>query len=119
MSQKIYGGAIWTNHALERLDQRGLTQDLAYQTIQAPDKILSAREGATEYQRWFGKSRVTVICKKTDRGETLVLSNWIDPPLYGTADFKKAAEYKVYKKSSWWVRLIYDIKNALVDLFKS
>lgn len=118
MNNKNFGGVIWTNHALDRLDQRGLTQDLALQTYNEPDKTMPARDGATEYQKWFDKSRVTVIVKKNERGEWLVLSNWIDPPLYGTRDFTKAAEYKVYKKSSWWVRLLYDIKNALVDLFK-
>jgi len=114
MSDHKYGGIIWTNHALERLGQRGLSQDLAWQTYKHPDKKLTGKNpGTTEYQKSFGNSLVTVIAKPNDDGSWIVLSNWIDPPLFGTEDYKKQQDYKKYKKSSGLMRILLVIKKQL------
>lgn len=109
-----YGGVIWTNHALERQGQRGLSQDLAWQTFKYADKTLVGKNpGTTEYQKSFGNSLVTVIAKQNTQGEWLVLSNWIDPPLLGTEDYKKQQEYKKYRKSTGFMRILLIIKRQL------
>lgn len=109
-----YGGIIWTNHALERQGQRGLSQDLAWQAFRYPDKTLVGKNpGTTEYQKSFGASLVTVIAKQNEKGEWLVLSNWIDPPLYGTEDYRKKEDYKKYKKSRGFMRIFLIIKKQL------
>lgn len=80
--QRNFGGAIWTNHALDRIGQRGLTQEIASAAFQHPDNSLPGRnEGSTEYQKRFGKSVVSVIAKKNDKGEWIILSCWVDIPL--------------------------------------
>ncbi len=109
-----YAGAIWTHHALERLGQRGLSQELAGQTFSRPDRTLIGKQAGTiEYQKNFGKSLVTVIAKKNDRGEWIILSCWIDPPLAGSIDVYKKEAWKKYQKAGFWGKLFYVIKKQL------
>lgn len=118
MNQRDFGGIIWTHHALARLDQRGLTQDIAYNAFRYPDKVEKAREGGSEFVKWSGKSRITVIAKQNERGEWLVVSNWVDPPLYGTTDYYKKKDYQAYKRMPWWARMITDTFKAIGEIFK-
>jgi hypothetical protein len=74
-----FGGVIWTNHALERLSQRGIKQGDAWATFKRPDQ---SRKGTTKdtwvYYRTWGDQKVEVVTKKGDHGETLILSVWSD-----------------------------------------
>lgn len=110
-----YHGVIWTNHALMRLDARGLSQDLAWQAFSSPDhKLPGKNPGTTEFQKKIGSSRITIIAKQNERGEWLILSNWIDPPLIGTADYYKKEEYKRYQKAGFWGKLFLTIKKQIL-----
>jgi hypothetical protein len=112
--EQHYGGAIWTNHALERLGQRGLSQQLAWQAFNNPDHHEKGKNpGTTEFRKRVGNSTVTVIAKRNERNEWIILSNWIDPPLPGTHDFKKREEYLKYKKASLWGKVWYTLKKQL------
>lgn len=109
-----YGGVIWTNHVLERIGQRGITQDLVLQTFQRPDRSFPGRQsGTTEYRKRFQASTVTVIAKQNDRSEWLILSAWIDPPLPGTADAKKKEEWKKYQRASFWGKIWMEVLRQL------
>lgn len=76
-TDRKFGGLIWTNHALERLSQRGIKQGDAWATWSRPDQ---SRKGASGdswvYYRTWGDERIEVVTKKNERGETLVLSVW-------------------------------------------
>lgn len=111
--QRVYKGAIWTNHALQRLGQRGLTQELAASAFTNPDNVIPAKNGGTEYQKRVKNSLVTVIAKKNEKGEWLILSNWIDPPLPGSIDIKKREDYNKYRKASLWGKIWLEIRNQL------
>ena len=112
--QQHYGGAIWTNHALERLGQRGLSQDLAWQAFNNPDVSEAGKNpGTTESRKKFGNSTVTIISKRNDRNEWIILSCWIDPPLPGTHDFKKREDYLKYKKAGFWGKVFYTLKKQI------
>lgn len=111
-----FGGAIWTNHAIERMQQRKLTQEMALQSFQHPDRELPGKQSGTmEYQRRFGKSLVTIIAKKNENGEWIILSCWIDPPLYGTQDYSKKEKYNTYmdkyRRASFWGKVWLDLKG--------
>lgn len=111
---QYYGKAIWTNHALERLGQRGLSQYIAWQTLTSPDRAIPGKNNGTmEFQKQFGTSLVTVIAKKNDKGEWIVLSNWIDPPLPGTLDYYQKEEYKKYQKAGFWGKFWFTLKKQL------
>ncbi len=106
-TQRIFAGAVWTNHALQRLSQRGFTQEMAGKTFSSPEFSLPGKQkGTIEYRRRFGKSQVTVIAKKNEKQEWIVLSCWIDPPLPGTEDAKKRKKYREFqykfKSSGFW-----------------
>lgn len=115
-----YGNVIWTNHALERLHQRKLPQHIAYLAFQKPDERFRGKNpGTWELQRKYTvpnteqTATITLIVKQNERKEWLILSAWIDPPIYGTADHKKREAWKQYKKSGFWGKLWYVIKKQL------
>ncbi len=114
MFDRKYGGIIWTNHALERLGQRGLSQELAWQAYRYPDTMRSGKErGTTEFQKKIGNSTITLIAKKNENNEWIVLSNWIDPPLPGTIDYFKKRQYKEYQKAGFWKKLWLIFRSQL------
>lgn len=101
-----FGGIIWTNHAIDRMKERGLTQKIALQAFHDADKKITGKQSGTfEFQRKFGSSYVTIIAMQNEKKEWIVLSCWIDPPLYGTRDWKKKEYYKAYKKAGVWGKI--------------
>lgn len=114
MAQNYFGGAIWTNHALSRLDERGLTQEMASRTFNKPDSSSQGREiGTLQYQKRFDKSIVTVVAKQNEKNEWIILSCWIDPPLPGSVDEKNRVAYKNYQKASSWRKIWITLKRQL------
>lgn len=114
MVSRNYGNVIWTNHALDRLGQRGLSQQMAYQAFSNPDSSFPGKKpGTTEYQKHFGNSLVTIIATQTEKREWLILSCWIDPPLPGSIDSKKNEYYKAYKKAGFWGKFWLTLKKQI------
>lgn len=114
MYSRSYGNVIWTNHALERLADRKLPQDMAWQAFRKPhDSTLGHKRGTIEYKRSFGKYKVTVIAKQNEEKEWIILSCWIDPPFTGSIDIKKRKDYLAYKKASFWGKFLYHIKKQV------
>lgn len=85
---------VFTNHAIDRMKERGVSGDWAWQTVKNFDNSNPGKEKhTTEFIKRFNQYTLTVIGKKNDIGEWVVLSVWMDPPLQGTADFRKRAGY--------------------------
>lgn len=109
---------VFTNHAIERMRERGISGEWAYQTVKHPDKLFSGKEkGTTEFQKQFSQYTITAIAKKNEIGEWVTLSVWMDPPLPGTKDASRKDKYlkylrderefqKKYKKAGFWKRFI-------------
>lgn len=108
---------VFTNHAIERMKERGVKGDLAWQAIKRPDRTEPGKEKhTTEFIKHDNGHTITVIAKKNDLGEWVVLSAWIDPPLAGTQDYRKREKYKIkiekiremgrkMEKASFWGKL--------------
>ncbi len=108
---------VFTNHAIERMKQRGITGDWVWQAVKQPDDNNPGKEKhTTEFIKNFGNHRVTVVGKKNDIGEWVVVSAWMDPPLQGTEDFYKREKYlknreknrflsRQIEKASFWGKL--------------
>jgi len=112
--KQYFNGLIWTDHAIERLKQRGLRQALASQAFYHPDKILrGSANGSTEYQKRYKKSLITIIAKQNGQGEWLVLSCWSNPPLPGTEDAKRQKNYRRYQRASFWGKVLWFILKQL------
>ncbi|MFA6005640.1 MAG: hypothetical protein WC775_04115 [Patescibacteria group bacterium] len=114
MASNTYGDLIWTNHALERIGQRGLNQEMAWSAVVQYDTYRDGKQsGTTEYEKRFGKSKVTAIVKVNEKGEKVVISCWIDPPYYGTDDYYKKQAYNRFQKAGFWGKFWLTIKEAL------
>jgi hypothetical protein len=78
-----YGGVIWTNHALDRLRERGVKQGDAWATFSNPESSrYAATEGGWVYYRTYGRDRLEVVAKQNDRQQWIILSVW-SRPIYG------------------------------------
>lgn len=84
-----YGGVIWTNHALERLQQRDIAQGDAWATFRRPDRSRPGQKKGVYvyYKTWdFTDSkgrkryeRIEVVATQNERNEWIILSVWSKP----------------------------------------
>lgn len=92
-----YGGVIWTDHALQRLEERGIKIDHALTTLNSPhESRYAATKDAWVYYRTWGTDRVEVVAKQNEKKEWLVISVWS----------KTVGEYK---PESWWKYIWHQI----------
>lgn len=108
---------VFTDHAIQRMQERKIPGEWAYKTIKEATKINPGKEKhTTEFVKHFEEKLLTVIGKKNDIGEWVILSAWIDPPLPGTKDFNKRNSYlkklkkfrfldRKMEKASFWGKL--------------
>ena len=72
-----FGKVIWTNHALERLRQRRISQSDAWATWRNPERSKKGTaSGSRVYYRRYGKTRIEVVAKQNERHEWVILSVW-------------------------------------------
>jgi hypothetical protein len=96
-----YKGLIWTNHALERLTQRGISQGDAWATWNRPQQSrpgTDSLQGSWIYYRTWGNTRIEVVAKQNEKKEWVIISVWSDPVFPGQ---KPSAS-----KTSLWGNLV-------------
>ena len=72
-----YLNTIFTNHAINRLYNRGITQSDAWYTFQHPDGSLPGKiPGSSKFYKDYGQQRIEIIAKKNEKGEWVILSCW-------------------------------------------
>lgn len=74
-----FGGLIWTNHALDRLRERGIKQGDAWATWSRPERSKKGKSGNFVYYRNWRGTQIEVVAKKNEKGEWLILSVWSRP----------------------------------------
>lgn len=74
-----FGGVIWTNHALDRLRERGIKQGDAWATWRNPQASKKGKSGNFVYYRNWNGTQIEVVAKKNEKGEWIILSVWSDP----------------------------------------
>ncbi len=97
-----FGGVIWTNHALNRMREREISQGDAWATWRKPDQSRYATaKGAWIYYRTFRNEKIEVVAKKNENGKWVILSVW-SRPVYGkvgkTEPFLSFLIKKIFKK---------------------
>lgn len=98
-----YGNVIWTNHALDRLRERGIAQGDAWAVWRSPDKSrYSQSKGGYVYSRDFGNQTIEVVAKQNEKKEWIILSVWAKPKLH---------KFAKVKKENWFVRLLNSFFN--------
>lgn len=109
-----FGGVIWTNHAIERLKQRNLSQEMALAAFSSSDRAIPGKKAhTTEFQKKIDKYFVTVIATKNNQNEWIILSCWVDPPMPGSIDIAKRNAYREYQKASFWKKVWITVKAQL------
>lgn len=73
---KNFGGIIWTNHALDRLRERGIKQGDAWATFNRPQESRKGNSGNWVYYRNWDGTQIEVVAKKNEKGEWLIISVW-------------------------------------------
>ncbi len=116
MPSRFYQNTVWTNHALQRLSDRRLSQDMAWKAFQYPDEVFQKSDGSAQYKRRYGIHTVSVIAKKNDAQEWVILSCWMDPPAKGTKDDFKRQRYYRYKNADLWTKIRMQINRLLFGL---
>lgn len=77
-----FGGVIWTNHALDRLRERGIKQGDAWATWRNPEQSRKGSDsGSWVYYRNYGGTQIEVVAKKNEKNEWLILSVWSRPAI--------------------------------------
>ena len=74
---KHFGGVIWTNHALNRLRDRGIKQGDAWAAWKRPDQSRYAKnKDSWIYYRTIGNQKVEVLAKQNEKREWMIVSVW-------------------------------------------
>lgn len=93
-----YGGVIWTNHALERLVNRGIKQGDAWYTFSRPEQSrFATSQGAWIYYRTYNNQRIEVVAKKNEKGQWIILSVW-SQPVYQKKNDSKTERDSFFRK---------------------
>jgi hypothetical protein len=106
--QKDFRGVIWTNHALQKLRERGIKQGDAWVTWRRPDQSRPGKiKGTWIYYKTFptssrlqGRSanqKIEVVAKKNERGQWIILSVW-SKPIFGKRGEKTESLWKIVIK---------------------
>lgn len=86
-----FRGIIWTNHALDRLKERGISQGDAYFAFNSPDESRQGtnKKGSSVYFKTYNVplkdfpdsvgQKIEVVAKKNEEGEWIILSVWARP----------------------------------------
>ena len=105
MQDRNYGGVIWTNHALERLNKRGIKQGDAWATWKRPDQSRYAKlKGAWVYYKTYGDQKIEVVAKQNEKKEWVILSVWSKSVYEKREDVKKTSTglaliMKIFKRN--------------------
>lgn len=72
-----YGGVIWTNHALQRLKERGIKQGDAWATFSHPQESSFAKtKGAWVFYRTYGDNQIEVVATQNKEKKWVIISVW-------------------------------------------
>lgn len=75
--ERNYKGLIWTNHALQRMRERGIKQGDAWATWSNPDQSRYATsKGAWIYYKTYGSQKIEVVAKQDLDKKWIIISVW-------------------------------------------
>jgi hypothetical protein len=78
-----FGGVIWTDHAMQRLQERGISQSDAWATWRRPDQTrkgdLHKHEQGYRYYKRYGDQIIEVVANQNEKKEWIIISVWSKP----------------------------------------
>lgn len=77
-SDREYGGVVWTNHALERMRTRRVSQAAALAVLRNPTRTIPGNTpGTVKFSRTIEGRRIQAVGKIDDKKKWVVLSVWV------------------------------------------
>lgn len=113
MKSNEYKNLILTNHAIARMQERGITQYQIYETYKNPDSSSKVDRGGLENFKRFEGYSVTLIYKVNEINQPVILSCWMDPPRPGTREAKIKENWVKYKKAGFWGKIWYTLLRQI------
>ena len=104
---------IWTNHAIQRLQERKIPRKLIDQALYHSDKKLYRNASVTEQQKRINGITIAVIIKENENGEKIIVSCWVNPPFPGTKDYKLRQRFFAMKKASFMKKIWLTLLNQI------
>ena len=76
-----FGGVIWTDHALQRLRERNISQGDAWATWKSPEQSRkgSNSNGSWVYYKTYGDQKIEVVAKQNEHRQWVIMSVWSKP----------------------------------------
>ncbi len=108
-----YFNLILTNHTLQRVEERGLTRELAWETFNHADESRKTREGKTQFIKYFNGFKTGLIVNQNMKNEWIVISFWRDPAVPGTLDERKHHRWQEYRNAGFWGKVWIVFKQQL------
>lgn len=89
-----FGGVIWTDHALQRLRERGISQGDAWATWRNPEQSRqgSNKNGSWVYYKTYGNQRIEVVAKQNEKKEWIIMSVWSKPVLHQQKNYRSKSQ---------------------------
>ena len=107
--KKNYGGIIWTNHAIERLRERGIKQGDAWATFNRPDHSrYDKAKGIWTYDRTWRNEKIEIIAKQKPSTSLGQVSKWIILSVWSR---RVRRPIKTEKKNTVWSIVINKLKR--------
>jgi hypothetical protein len=76
--QRELQNVIFTNHAIERLKLRRISQQMVVQTVKRPDDSFLEDDGDTRFIKDIKGRNVHIVARQADEpGKWLVISAWV------------------------------------------
>lgn len=89
------------------MKERGISKEKVWETYKSADTQSKKGNGAFEQKKKFGNCLITIITKKNENQEVIIVSVWMDPPLPGSKDAKQKEFFKKYQRAGFWGKLWY------------
>ncbi|PIQ70385.1 hypothetical protein COS55_01675 [Candidatus Shapirobacteria bacterium CG03_land_8_20_14_0_80_40_19] len=93
-----FKGIIWTNHALQRLKERNISQGDAWATFSHPQSSKFAQtKGAWVFYRNYSGYQIEVVASQNEKKQWVILSVWSREKLSKSSSFENLFE-KILQK---------------------
>ena len=103
----MVGKVIYTNNVLQKFKEQNVSRDTIYNTMSFYDKTYAGNgPGVTVFQKNTSIGQVSVLAKRVQHGDWLVISYWIK----GNGQHHNAPRYS---KDSFWKRVLNDLKSLV------
>ena len=72
---------VWTNHLEQRLLQRGISRNEAWETVRHPNSSIKQSDGKWKLLRKFADKQVVLVAVY-ERGKWVILTGWVKPVVW-------------------------------------